>query len=124
MRSFFIILPLLLSGVAMAGELPTRAPLPEGARPLEEAGRYKVGMSYDTAVKYYKRRFRSTGGVRWFSIVSQPGIKAKHIKSRDRRTDWEGINIYEYKGEVKIYVIPRTPSDKKSRSSVRKKPRR
>jgi hypothetical protein len=93
----------------IAAELPVQAPILPGAISLKEEGRYRSPRSYEDALDYYKRIFRRTGGVRWHNVVNLPGIKAKNIESLRKKTHWEGINIYEKGGEVRIYVIPRPP---------------
>ena len=85
----------------------TEAPLVPGAVALEEPGRYSSARSYDNTLLYYQRYFRSRGGITWRHIVNLPSVKAKHIQSRVQSTRWEGINIYETKGYVRVYVIPR-----------------
>ena len=102
-----IILAMLISIVA-ATDLRGEAPLVPGAIPMDEAGRYTSPRNYDDTVNYYQRYFRSTGGVRWHHIVNLPSVKAKHLKSLKKSTLWEGINIYEAKGQVRFYVIPRS----------------
>jgi hypothetical protein len=49
--------------------------------------------------KQYKTNPRKT-------IVNQPGIRAVHIVN-DGKGDWDGLNVYEYEGETRIYVVPR-----------------
>ena len=106
-----------VAGLMLAAELPVEAPIVPDSRRLEEQGRYRSGRSYDESIDYYKRVFRRTGGVRWYNIVNKPGIKAKHLKSLRKKTEWEGINIYEHRGQVVIYVIPRAETPKKSRGA-------
>ena len=91
----------------IGADLPVEAPLVPGAVPLEEPGRYRSTRGYEDTLEFYKRLFRRTGGVRWHNIVNLPGIKAKNIESLRRKTRWEGINVYEHRGEVRIFVIPR-----------------
>jgi hypothetical protein len=88
-------------------ELPLDAPVPAGAAALAEKGRFRSPRTYDETLDYYRRAFAPMGGVKWRNIVSMPGIKAKHVASLRRKTRWEGINIYERQGEVRIYIIPR-----------------
>ena len=90
-----------------AADLPPEAPLPKEAVPLEEPGRYRTSRSLDETLNFYQRYFRKTEGVRYNNVVNLPGIKAKNISCLRRKTKWEGINIYEARGEVMIYVIPR-----------------
>lgn len=90
-----------------AAELPTEAPVPAGSVPLAEHGRYRSARPYDDTLDFYRRIFAQTGGVRWRNIINVPGIKAKHVDSLRKKTNWEGINIYEKQGEVRIFVLPR-----------------
>ena len=104
---FPLILATLISIVATT-DLPDSAPVVPGAIPMDETGRYTSPRNYDDTVNYYHRYFRSKGGVRWHHIVNLPSVKAKHIKSLKKSTLWEGINIYEAKGQVRFFVIPRS----------------
>jgi hypothetical protein len=108
----------VLQLLGTAYELPVEAPIVTDARALEEPGRYDVPKSFDETVEFYKRVFKHTSSqIRWRNIVNSPGIKAKHIQSLRNSTQWEGINIYEKAGKVRIFVIARPappPSAKKS----------
>lgn len=99
--------------VFTAAELPVEAPLPSCAVAMDEPGRYRCGRPYDETLDFYKKTFIQTGGVRWRNIISTPAIKARHVDSLRSKTHWEGINVYEKAGEVRIYVIPRDSHDKK-----------
>ncbi len=101
------LLSALLLPLAAQAEVPIKAPVATGASPLGEPGRYKVNRGFEDAVEYYKRMFKSEPGVRWYNIINQPGIRAKHLASLRKNTEWEGINIYERGGEVRLYVVPR-----------------
>ena len=90
----------------------TDAPLVPSAVALDETGRYESPRSYDETIDYYRRYFRSRGGAKWRNIVNLPTIRAKHIYSTSRKAAWQGINIYEHRGRVRIYVIPKTPQVK------------
>lgn len=101
-----VALALLAPALARA-ELPVKPPIMPGAAPLDEPGRYRVARTFDETIDYYERLFRGEGGTRWHNIINQPGIKAKHVASLRKVTEWEGINVYEHRGEVRIYVISR-----------------
>ncbi len=109
-------LGLVLSALIASGvELPVQAPVIPDAQPLEETGRYDSPRSFDDTVEFYKRVFKHTGGqIRWRNIVNSPGIKAKHVQSLRTATAWEGINIYEKAGKVRIFVIARPPPPEKA----------
>jgi hypothetical protein len=96
-----------LLALLSAAELPVEAPLPACAVPMDEPGRYHCARSLDETLDFYRRLFNQTGGVRWRNIISLPNIKARHIDSLRSKTRWEGINVYEKAGEVRIYVIAR-----------------
>lgn len=118
---FATIMCAALTRSVAAAELPKEAPIVPHSLALSEPGRYQSARSYDDTLDYYERIFRRTGGVRWRSIINQPGIKAKNIESLRRTTDWEGINVYEKQGEVRIFVIAREKSlqDPGARSTSR-----
>jgi hypothetical protein len=97
----------LLTASLVFAELPVEAPIVPGSVPLEDPGRYRSRRSYQDTVLYYERVFRRVAGERWHNIVNLPGIKAKNVESRRSKTNWEYINIYETRGQVCIYVIPR-----------------
>jgi hypothetical protein len=97
-----------LLSLSLAAQDFVDAPLIKDAVPLDEPGRYRSPKSLEETFDYYQRLFATNGGgVRWRNIVNLPGIKAKHVESLKKKTKWEGINLYEYKGEVRIYVVPR-----------------
>lgn len=104
------VLALVLLPAARA-ELPTEAPLPPGASAAGEPGRYRSGRGYDETLDFYRRLFHHTGGVRWRNIVDQPNVRAKHVASLRQRTRWEGLNVYEARGETFVYVLSRVPKD-------------
>lgn len=106
----FSVLTCLALGV-LPPELPIEAPVPSGAQPLADKGRYRSPRTYDETLDFYRRSFAPIGGIKWRNIVSMPGIKAKHVESLRKKTHWEGINVYEKQGEVRIYVIPRETVD-------------
>ena len=86
-------------------------PLVPYVTPLQEPGRYRSPRSYDQTLDFYTKLFKQSDvPVRWRNVVNMPGIKAKHIESLRAKTRWEGINIYEYKGQVRLFIIPRNDS--------------
>jgi hypothetical protein len=106
-----VLLAALLAAAA-AAEPPLEAPLPAGAAQVDDPGRYRSPRSWEETLDFYRRIFNQTAGVRWRNIINQPGIKAKHVESLRKKTRWEGINIYERQGEVRIYVIARESPEK------------
>ncbi len=88
------------------------APIVYGAKPMAETGRYASPRSFADTVKFYKDKFKRKGGVRWRGIINQTGIKAVHLQNLRKRSNWAGLNIYEHKGKVRIFVIPRSKQGK------------
>ena len=111
----------LLTASVLSADLPIEAPIVPGSVPLEEPGRYRSARSYEDTILYYERVFRRVAGERWHNIVNLPGIKAKNIESRRTKTNWEYINIYEARGQVRIFVIPRQRPAEKPAARTKKK---
>lgn len=84
----------------------TDAPLVPGAIELEELGRYDSPRSYDDTVEYYERYFRGDRLRRFRHIVNLPAVRAKHIENKKKKSGWSGINIYEHRGKVRIFILP------------------
>jgi hypothetical protein len=82
-------------------------PLMEDARALADKGRFESPKTYKKTLAFYRYMVGNNGSLRWKTVVNLPHIRARHIENRDRGSAWEGVNIYEYKGRVRIYVIPR-----------------
>ena len=41
-------------------------------------------------------------------IADQPGSRALHIENPEPRAgQWDGLNVYELKGEVRVFVLLR-----------------
>jgi hypothetical protein len=79
------------------------AVLPDGAEKVSE-NRYRVPKTYDETLRF----FRQTYGARYTRrpIADQPGVKAVHIENPDAKPgSWEGLNVYELKGEVRVFVL-------------------
>lgn len=93
-----VALPVLAADVRVAG-----AALPEGAEKVAE-NRYRVPMSWDETTRFYRQTYPPRYTRR--PIADQPGIRAVHLDNPDAKPGaWEGLNIYETKGEVRIFVL-------------------
>lgn len=97
----------LLCGVAWAGgEFKVRgAWLPGGAAKIAE-DRYRAPQGWEETLKFYKNTYPPAKYPRR-SIVNQPGIKAIHLVNVDGKEEWEGLNVYELQGEVRIFILAR-----------------
>lgn len=79
--------------------------LPNGAVRIAD-DRYRLPDPWEATLKYYRGIYRLEKFPRK-AIVNQPGIKAVHVDNPDVSGEWEGYNIYEYQGEVRLYVLAR-----------------
>jgi hypothetical protein len=93
-----LLAPGLASALTVAG-----ATLPDDARKVGE-NRYQLDRDYEQVLKF----FRTTYSARYTRrpIADQPGVKAVHIANPDARPgQWEGLNVYELKGAVRVFVL-------------------
>jgi hypothetical protein len=89
---------LVLADVRVAGAL-----LPDGAEKVAE-NRYRLPKSWDETIRFYRQNYPPRYTRR--AVADQPGIKAVHIDNPDAKPGtWDGLNIYETKGEVRIFVL-------------------
>lgn len=99
-----LVAALLLFAPGLAAALNVAgAMLPDEARKIGE-NRYRLERDYESIVKFY----RATYPPRYTRkpIADQPGVKAVHIENPDAKPgQWEGLNVYEVKGEVRIFVL-------------------
>jgi hypothetical protein len=80
--------------------------VPDDATKVAE-NRYRVPRSYDETLRFYKQIY-GPGRYARKPIVDQPGLKAVHIENPDARPGtWEGLNVYELKGETRVFVLVR-----------------
>ncbi len=94
---------LLLSSSASA-ETVHGALLAEGAHKVGEA-RYVAQKDWDRTVSFYRRLYSAGADYVWRNLPSTPQVKALHIENRKPGRSWDGINVYETRGKVYIYVI-------------------
>jgi hypothetical protein len=91
------------SAGAQAGMVVRGAVLPAGSVQIAE-DRYKSPRNYVDTLSFYSKVYRDKPRK---TIVNQPGIRAVHIVN-DGSGDWEGLNVYELDGETRIFIVPRT----------------
>jgi len=95
---------LALPGAAL-GETVAGATLPDDAVKVGEH-RFKVARSYEETVKFYRQVYGPR--YRRRPIADLPSVKAVHIENPDARPGrWEGLNVYELKGETRVFVVVR-----------------
>ncbi len=102
---------------ALAAERAAGAVLPDEARAIGE-NRYRVEKGYDETLKFFKSVY-PPGRYPRKPIANQPGIKAMHIDNPEAKPGgWEGLNVYELKGETRVYVLV-APAEEKARKRRR-----
>jgi hypothetical protein len=99
-----LVASLLLFGPGLASALDAAgAILPDDARKVGE-NRYQLGRDWEAVMKYYRTTYSARFTRR--PIADQPGVKAVHIANPDARPgQWEGLNVYELKGAVRVFVL-------------------
>jgi len=90
-------------GYALA-EKASGATLPDEAR-LVEPNRYRVERSYEDTLRFFRSVYPPARFPRR-PIANQTGLRGVHIENPEARPgSWEGLNVYELKGEVKVFVL-------------------
>jgi hypothetical protein len=79
--------------------------------------RYRSPKDFRDTLKFYETAYKGTRGIVWHDVATPPQVKAKTIENTDPRSLWEAINIYEAKGEVRVFVLPRPPPPKGSEAA-------
>jgi len=112
LAAFLVAIP----GLALADK-PYGATLPEDARKIGE-NRYQVERKYEELLRFFRTTYPPAKYPRR-AITDQPGVKAVHIENPEAKPGtWEGLNVYETRGEVRIFVLvkPREEPPRKQRS--------
>lgn len=63
-------------------------------------------MSWQHTLKWFEKQYPQQQYPR-IEIVNRPGLRAVHLKNTATAGGWEGLNLYEHKGRVKIFVLQR-----------------
>ncbi len=80
------------------------ATIPDESRQLSER-RYRIDKSYEDTLKFFRSVY-PPGKYPRKPIANQPGIRAVHIENPEARPgSWEGLNVYELKGETRVFVL-------------------
>lgn len=116
LRAGAYILLLMLLGFEMFGEEVDDcnvAPLPEGSKRVERC-RYISSRNYTETIKFYKKLTGANQNYEFRKIIVRKDLRAIHIKNNNPSSRWEGINIYEYNRETRIFIIPREDAGRSS----------
>jgi hypothetical protein len=104
LAAFFVAFP----GVCLA-EKVAGLTLPDDARRIGE-NRYQVDRKYEEALKHFRTAL-PPGKFPRRPIADQPGVKAVHIENPEAKPgSWEGLNLYEVKGETRLFILVKTKS--------------
>ena len=107
-----LVAAMLTAPVLARSERVAGAHLPDEARWVEP-NRYRVEKSYDETLKFFRTVYPPAKYPRR-PVVNQPGIKAVHIENPESRPGgWEGLNVYELKGETRVFVLV-APKERKA----------
>ncbi len=69
--------------------------------------RYRIERSWDETLRFFRQTYSPAKYTRR-PIADQPGLRAVHIENPDARPGtWEGLNVYELKGETRVFVLVR-----------------
>jgi hypothetical protein len=107
---------LLLLPASGRAEKVAGAVLPDEVRKVE-AYRFRVDRTYEETLKFFKAAYPPARYPRK-SVASLPGVRAVHIENPEARPGgWEGLNVYEAKGETTVYVLvsPEPPRPTRSK---------
>jgi hypothetical protein len=108
----------LIWPVAVLAERVAGAVLPDQSRAIGES-RFRVDRSYEETLKFFKSAYPPARYPRK-PIANQPGIKAVHIANPEAKPGgWEGLNVYELKGETRVFVLV-APVDEKARKQQKR----
>ncbi len=109
---------LLVWPAASVAEKVAGAVLPDESRAIGD-GRFRLHKNYEETLKFFKSVYPPARYPRK-PIANQPGIKAVHITNPEAKPgSWEGLNVYELKGETRVFVLV-APVDEKARKQQRR----
>lgn len=91
--------------------------IPNETRKVGE-GRYRATRDWDRTLRSLASVYYRKKGVVWRPMKTSPGVRGVHIQNIRPNQQWEGINVYETRGKVFLYVLRNpdyVPKKKKGR---------
>jgi|GEM_PF-5941064 len=90
----------------LAGNQSNGAPMIAGVRKIEN-NRYATTASYEDVIEFYKKTFKGNTHIKMTRLIHFPALKAMHIANLSSYSNntWQGLNIYTFKQETRIFVI-------------------
>ncbi len=77
-----------------------------------EDGRYRSRLDWDKTLRHFRRVYGRAKGIVWHRVRSSPQVKLVHISNTRSKRSWDGINIYENRKKIFIYVLKSKPKEK------------
>ena len=108
---FSLLAGLLLALAARAGgEFKAHGfTLPGGSVKIDD-DRYRLAQQWDDVKRFYRSVYPAARFPRHL-LANQGGVRAEHIVNPGGG-DWEGVNLYESKGEVRLFILLRKSGQK------------
>jgi hypothetical protein len=110
-RKLSLAAALLFAFAALAaGEFKARGfTLPGGSVKVDD-DRYRLTAAWDDARRFFRSVYPPARFPRR-TLPNQAGVRAEHIENPGAG-EWEGANIYENKGEVRVFILARKTGTK------------
>ena len=83
--------------------------LPGGSVKIDD-DRYRLAQQWDDVKRFYRSVYPAARFPRHV-LANQGGVRAEHIENPGGG-DWEGVNLYESKGEVRLFILLRKSGQK------------
>jgi hypothetical protein len=82
------------------------APIVPGSKNIGQH-RFRSARNYEDTLDYYKKLFKESSAYRTTSekIVNNSEVRGIFFKNTAPKARWDGLNVYEYKGSVTIFVV-------------------
>jgi hypothetical protein len=109
-RLLALALLLAAAGTRAGGEFKAHGfTLPGGAVKVDDE-RYRLAQAWDDARRFYRSVYPPAKFPR-STLPNTAGVRAEHIENPGGGA-WEGVNIYENKGEVRVFILKRKAAHK------------
>ena len=94
--------------------------LPEGSTQVGQA-RFRSSKDWDRTLRFFRSVYRREKNIVFQHLPSPPMVKAMYIENTKPGKRWEGINVYQAKGTVYLYVIANRDHIKSRQKSPKQK---
>jgi hypothetical protein len=100
-----------------SGEFKSHGFMLPGGSVKVDNDRFRLPQSWEEALKFYKAAYPPQKYPRR-ALHSQSGVRALHIDNPHPAEDeWQGVNLYENKGEVRAFVLNPLPPQQPASSA-------